>query len=238
MAAVPRLCLLRGAGRDDQLRHGYPGGRAGTCGPAPTPPRPAGNPWRAGRRGWSRRSGRSRFPLRRTQARAGKRGQRCCRGSRRARKLAFYLTRARQVPGSSRWRAIVADLAAVGRRAARRRPGRRAAGITRVGRRVAGHRALHGMDPGRKCISPAAAWAGTARLSSGNATAAAAIVTASAGMRNRASTIGFPLRSPGHEMAHTHRSRHARWTLSRAWPAPSAGSGYRPPGSRSWSLTR
>ena len=61
---------------------------AGICGPAPTPPHPAGNPGRAGRRWWSRGSGRSRFPPRRREDRAGKRGQRCCRGSRRDRKLA------------------------------------------------------------------------------------------------------------------------------------------------------
>ena len=41
-------------------------------------------------------------------------------------------------------------------------------------------------------LTGAAAWAGAARLSSGAATAAAPIVTASAGMRSRASVIVFP----------------------------------------------
>ena len=71
---------------------------AGTCGPAPTPPHPAGNPCRAGRRWWSRRSGRSRFPPRRREDRAGKRGQRCCRGSRRDRKLAVSPLERRLAP--------------------------------------------------------------------------------------------------------------------------------------------
>jgi hypothetical protein len=89
VAAGPRLRLPHQPGRDDQLRHGVSGRpAAGTRGPAPTPPRPAGNPCRAGRRWWSRRSGRSRFPPRRREDRAENKGQRCCRGSRCARKLA------------------------------------------------------------------------------------------------------------------------------------------------------
>jgi hypothetical protein len=97
--AASRLRIPRRPGRDDQLRH-WGSGRpaAGTCGPAPTPPRPAGNPCRAGQRWWSRRSGRSGFPPRRRQDRAGKKGQRCCRGSRCARTLTVNLLEKGGVP--------------------------------------------------------------------------------------------------------------------------------------------